>query len=491
MINSHALQKAITYEKEEIPKISKDTKPDFHVTAPVGWINDPNGFSAFQGEYHLFFQYHPYDVHWGPMHWGHVKSNDFIKWEQLPCALAPDNIYDGQGCFSGSAIEDNGKHILMYTSVKVDEAPDGTRRERQTQSIAIGDGIQYTKLTANPVITADMLPEGSSLVDFRDPKIWKDQDTYYVVVGSRNEDGSGQIALFSSKNVVEWQFEKILAYCHNTYGKMWECPDFFPLNQQYVLIVSPQQIKAKNLELHNGNNSVYFIGDFNKENLEYTMDKAYQIDFGMDFYAPQTMQTPDGRRIMIGWLQNWDNYLTPGDMKWSGIMTIPRELSIKDNRLIQNPVRELAHYYGEKTAYQNVRIREQDGIVALENVKGRSFDMTIALLSGEFESFSILLATNKDHKTQLIYDKRKGIFTTDRTYSGMEKDTLSIRSMPVNKDKLCKIRVLMDKYTIEVFINDGEQAMTSVIYTPLEAEEIGFECIGEAQFTVEKHEIVL
>lgn len=140
------LTRARKYEQEKAEPQDAENRPAFHVTPPVGWMNDPNGFSLYQGEYHLFYQYHPYSTQWGPMHWGHCKTKDFVKWEQLPCALAPDTDYDGQGCFSGSAVEHEGKHILMYTSVRELETEDGARVIRQTQSIAVGDGLNYTKI---------------------------------------------------------------------------------------------------------------------------------------------------------------------------------------------------------------------------------------------------------------------------------------------------------------------------------------------------------
>ena len=138
--NNFILEKVRKYEKEFINCISKEEKPSFHLCAPIGWINDPNGFSTFNIEYHLFYQYHPYDVVWGPMYWGHSKTNDFIKWEQLPIALAPEASYDMGGCFSGSALEYDGKHVIMYTGVLDNKDENGERVVRQTQCIAIGDG---------------------------------------------------------------------------------------------------------------------------------------------------------------------------------------------------------------------------------------------------------------------------------------------------------------------------------------------------------------
>lgn len=138
------LEQARQYERRH--QAAAQERPAFHVTAPVGWINDPNGFSLYQGEYHLFYQYHPYSNLWGPMHWGHCKTKDFIRWTWLSCALAPDEAYDGQGCFSGSAIELDGKHFLMYTGVREREKEDGTKEVFQTQCMAVGDGTDYVKL---------------------------------------------------------------------------------------------------------------------------------------------------------------------------------------------------------------------------------------------------------------------------------------------------------------------------------------------------------
>ena len=182
--------------------------------------------------------------------------------------------------------------------------------------------------------------------------------------------------------------------------------------------------------------------------------------------------------------------LTPDDMEWSGMMTIPRELSIRDGRLIQNPVRELADYHAEKAAFEKVQLKTEDGFVSLDGVKGRSFDMTVELEGGDYETFSILLACDQKHYTELMYNQKKGTFTTDRTYSGMTKDLLSSRSMQVKVADRCRIRIIMDKYSIEVFVNDGEYAMTSLIYTGLDAEQIKFGCEGKVTFSVEKYDIM-
>ena len=145
-MTSKMLQKARDFEKKYLP-YTQSEQPRFHVTGGIGWINDPNGFAPYKGEYHLFFQYYPYDTKWGPMHWGHVKTRDFIHWERLPAALAPDTEYDRNGCFSGGAVElPDGRHLLMYTGVRCARRRNGKIDEYQTQCLAIGDGVDYEKL---------------------------------------------------------------------------------------------------------------------------------------------------------------------------------------------------------------------------------------------------------------------------------------------------------------------------------------------------------
>ncbi|WP_099204240.1 glycoside hydrolase family 32 protein [Scatolibacter rhodanostii] len=485
------LEKARKYEIEAMKQIEEGQKPSFHVCAPIGWINDPNGFSVYKGEYHLFYQYHPYSTAWGPMHWGHSKSKDFIKWEQLPCAMAPDREYDGQGCFSGSAVEHEGTHVLMYTGVLDKVQEDGTKRLAQTQCIAIGDGENYKKLNNNPIITSTSLPKGSSKEDFRDPKIWKEGEVFYVILGSRREGTGGQVLLFKSQDAQKWEYVSIVEESENQYGNMWECPDFFSLGGKQLLLISPMAMLAKGLEFHNGNNSIYFIGEYDRDNYKLNREHVALIDYGLDFYAPQTLETADGRRIMIAWMQSWDNYITPPDFKWSGLMTVPRELHLKEGVLYQNPVQEIEDYYQNEVRYNTITICDSQ---ELSGVQGRQFDLLVEIEEGEYEEFSIRFAADADNEyySELQYNAKINTITFDRTYSGIRKDILHKRAMHVKGQKgKVKIRVLMDKYSVEIFVNDGEQAMSSLIYTPIEANQIYFSSIGGAICNIIKYDVVV
>ncbi|WP_315072698.1 glycoside hydrolase family 32 protein [uncultured Clostridium sp.] len=487
--NNKVLDKARIFEKEAVKNITIEQRPSFHLSSPIGWINDPNGFSKFEGEYHLFYQYHPYDTKWGPMHWGHSKTKDFIKWERLPVALAPDEDYDMGGCFSGSAVESDGKQILMYTGVLDKVQEDGSHIIRQTQCIAIGDGINYEKLDYNPVITSYSLPQGSNLEDFRDPKIWKEDDGFYAVVASRHADGSGQILLYKSSDLKEWSFVCILDRNKNEIGSMWECPDFFNINGNNIMIISPMEVKANGLRFHNGHNTVYLIGKYDKENHTFNREDYGTVDFGLDFYAPQTLEAEDGRRIMIGWMQSWENNIVPSDFKWCGMMSIPRELTIKDGKLIQNPIREIKNYYKNTVKYEKVLIKDE---VELKGISGRELDMSIKINGVDCKEFIIKIAKNKEYETLITFDPIKNLISFDRNYSAKLSDTLHKREMNVrNQNGKIKLRLIIDKYSVEIFVNDGEQVMTSTFYTNLDATDISFCAKGEAEVSIEKHSIVL
>ena len=300
-MNQEKLQKAREYEAPYIYMQNNKSRPKFHLTPTIGWMNDPNGFSYYKGEYHLFYQYHPYTAEWGPMHWGHVKTTDFLSWEHLPIALAPDKLYDKDGCFSGSAVEmPDGRHMLVYTGVHNQLLEDGQTVGIQTQCIAFGDGVNYKKFTSNPVIDSSTLPEGYDKIDFRDPKVWIEQDgTYKLVVANKTSDG-GAVLLYHSPDVICWNFETILDSSHNKYTQMWECPDFFSLDGKQIILVSVQGMNNSGLKFPEGNGTIYIIGNYDTKTGIFSREQILPVDYGIDFYAPQTVDTPDGRRIMIG-----------------------------------------------------------------------------------------------------------------------------------------------------------------------------------------------
>ena len=489
---SKPLQRARDFEKKYLPYTVSE-QPLFHVTGGIGWINDPNGFAPYKGEYHLFFQYYPYDTKWGPMHWGHVKTKDFIRWERLPAALAPDMDYDRNGCFSGSAVElPDGRHMLMYTGVRNTRRRNGMIDSFQTQCIAIGDGVNYEKIPENPVLDSSLLPEGASPCDFRDPKIWREGDSFYAAIGNRCADGSGTILLFRSEDAVHWEYVNVLSACHTQYGRMWECPDLFSLDGKDVLLVSPQEMTAIGLEFHPGNANVCLIGSLDRRIWHLNRERVQAIDYGLDFYAPQTLRTFDGRRVMIGWMQNWEtSSCKPQELRFMGQMTLPRELSIRDGRLFQAPVRELENYRGVKIDYHNVQL---NGETSLRGISGRCLDMTVTVRPGNennmYKWFRLYVGRDGEHFTFIRFKPETGTIKVDRTHSGFPHDIVNVREFPVTlKNGELKLRVIMDKYSLEVFVNDGEQAASFVLYAPPEATAISFSSDGSVLVDVEKYDL--
>ena len=490
---SDKLQLARSYEENGMTRIREEERPAFHVTGGVGWMNDPNGFSCYKGEYHLFYQYHPYNNNWGPMHWGHVKTRDFIRWERLPIALAPDMEYDKDGCFSGSAVETpDGKHLLMYTGVHRVIGESDEMEDRQIQCIALGDGLVYRKVSENPVLTGADLPEGGSVRDFRDPKAWYDPEekAYYSVVGNRPADGSGAILLCRSEDGVHWQYVTTLDACRNEYGRMWECPDFFPLDGQWVLAVSPQEMKQMGLEFHVGNGTLCILGDYDKENHRFTRNRVHAIDYGLDYYAPQSLETPDGRRISIAWMQNWATcHSQPEGVRWFGQMTLPRELKIKNGRLYQNPVRELENYRTDPVIHKNVPVSAE---TSLEGIRGRVMDMTVTVRPGDdkgYRKFKMYFAKGGDCHSSVSFRPATGKVRMDRTFSGFAYDIVNNRSFLVDANKEVKIRVVMDRFSVELFFNDGAQTATMTLYTPQDCDGISFEAEGNVLMDVEKYDL--
>ena len=489
---SEQLKQARDFERQYVPFIPETQRPAFHVTGGIGWINDPNGFSCYKGEYHLFFQYHPYSTKWGPMHWGHVKTKDFIHWERLPVALAPDTEYDKGGCFSGSAIElPDGRQLLMYTGVRHLRREDGVLEEYQTQCAAVGDGVDYQKFEGNPVLTGKDLPEGGSPLDFRDPKIWREADgTYRCVVGNRTADGSGAVLLYESGDAFHWRYAGIIDACRNEYGRMWECPDFFPLDGKQVLLTSPQEMAALGLEFHAGYGTLALMGSWDEAARKFTRERVQSIDYGIDFYAPQTLESCDGRRIMIAWMQNWTNSnCQPQDARIFGEMTLPRELSVKEGRLLQKPVRELESYRGRRVACRDVLVtRETD----MQGISGRILDMTVSVrpAGDHYQWFKLSVAKDGEHVTTIRYRPDRSTVRVDRTRCGIRCDVVHVRDFLIRpRGGAVKFRVVMDRHSLELFVNDGEQAATFILYTPESADSISFEASGAVLVDVEKYDL--
>ncbi|MDO5022975.1 MAG: glycoside hydrolase family 32 protein, partial [Eubacteriales bacterium] len=270
----YSINRANDFIKANYKSVNDKFRPKYHMTAPIGWINDPNGFCFFNGQYHMFCQYYPYEAIWGPMHWGHWVSKDCVKWQWQGVALAPDSPFDDMGCFSGTAIALENELSLIYTGVHKNK--DGI--VVQEQCIAKSeDGINFVKFKGNPVISSDMLPEGFSIVDFRDPKISKSGDTYRVLVAG-TKDNVGKILRYKSTDLTNWDFDGIFIDGVST---MPECPDYFHIQDSDIFVTCLMNQEYEELKYQNDHHAVVYYEGKEKDGV-FVSNGHRSIDLGQD-----------------------------------------------------------------------------------------------------------------------------------------------------------------------------------------------------------------
>lgn len=453
-------ENADTFIAERKYLMKEEYRLAFHLMGEFGWMNDPNGFIYFNGEYHMFYQHFPYQPVWGPMHWGHAVSRDLVTWRYLPVALAPDQAYDSDGCFSGSAIERDGKLYLMYTGHLI-TGPDKEQDYRQNQNIAVSeDGIHFKKWASNPVIGPDQMPAGLSQKDFRDPKLFERGGAYYAVLGSNDGQGNGLVLLYRSDDLVNWSFAGEIARSDGRLGDNWECPDLFELGGRDVLVMSPQRMPSQGDDYHNLHSTTYMIGRLDVGLGNFTYDRYEPVDYGFDFYAPQTTVDPKGRRIIMGWMETWESEIpTQLGHYWAGAMTMPREVILQGEWLAFRPLEEMKAY--RRNGYEASGI-PLSGIRDMD-VRGDCYELEVVFEAGHAEEFGLKLRVSGDEETVLSYRQDDGLFRFNRDQSGIGLGG-ERRTKVLLKDGLLALNIFVDKSSVEVFIQGGEKVMTGRIY---------------------------
>ena len=416
-------------------------KPVFHITADKGWINDPNGVVKFKGKYHVFYQHHPYSCEWGPMHWGHVVSDDLLSWQHLPITLTPGDEFDKNGCFSGSSLVVGNRLYVAYTGFIANEDPE---KVIQQQCLAYSDdGIHFTKLGL--IIGKDKLPEGYASNDFRDPKLFKKGDVYYLLAAARKLDAKGRFLLYKSFDLLHWEFvEDVLD--EGSTGKMYECPDY--IEDLGVLTYCEQDQTVDGYKHLNINSTYYRLGEF-KDN-KFISENSDIVDYGFDFYAPQTIA---GENILIGWMEMWARTYPSAKYGFVGQLTVPRMLFVEDGKLLQKPV--IFGKLSRKTRFfdkffDNLSV----GTLKLEIEGLKKLDINLRKGDKEVTKFYL-------DKNDFVFDRSK----SGEKIEGLEKDALSlkgIRKMPYLKKDKDVIYIVMDKYSVEIFVNG--LSMSNVIY---------------------------
>lgn len=446
-----AAQRVIDANRETVRK--GEMRHQYHFMPEAGWLNDPNGLIYFKEKYHFFYQCNPYDSFWGAMHWGHAISDDLLHWEYLPLALAPSHEYDDHpqgGCFSGSAIEHNGRLYLFYTS-----AANSGGGVIQNQSMAYSDdGINFQKFEKNPIIVSP--PSGYDMVDFRDPKVWKHDEFFYMVVSGK-KDQLAHALLYRSKNLEDWAFFNVLAESRGELGYMWECPDFFSITneqgEKYVLTFSPMGVEERT--------SIYLVGEMNYDTGKFNYSTMGTIDWGLDYYAPQSFLDKKGRRIMVAWANEWQwmpwwkDWGPTYKEGWCGSFNLLREVVLdEDNRLKFLPINELESIRLRECTLEKEIIEQEE--LLIPTTDGNSFEMmlTIDLTKTTATQFSLKLRCNEELATIATFDLAKQMLYVNRDHSdnwsnGTSKSTLLLQE----KERLV-IHLFSDQSSIELFTDN-------------------------------------
>lgn len=472
---NYTLSAANQIIKDETKKVNKQYYPKYHFAPAIGWMNDPNGVSFYQDDYHLFYQYYPYDSQWGPMHWGHAKSNDGLKWEHLPLALAPDEKYDEGGCFSGSAIEKDGILYLMYTGHLPNEEDE--MFTRQNQNIAYSeDGINFIKYEKNPVLSEEDVPAGSSIVDFRDPKIVERNGVFYCVIGSKTENNKGQVLLYKSEDLLAWEFVSVVLE-HNEYlGTMVECPDLLLFEEKQVFMLSAMNYTDKLTQEFYPHITWIIEGEMNWENYKFEVSKVYEMDKGLDFYAPQSVRIDD-KYLAFAWMQGWNRTLPTHDNShlWAGQMSLPRTIEVRDSSLTFKYLNSIKNHINYDLQLTNHVIEEKYTI-------GKSLDyMRIKISKQETDNFCILFSNETNEHLKTVVDDGTVSFSRKSLKSQIKdhnKVNLSESKVIYYEEDYLDIEFFIDKSSVEIFVN-GHSSITSTYYMDTPVSEVSINLNGK------------
>ena len=429
-------------EKNKHLASQNSQRPALHFTPSLGWMNDPNGLIFFKNKYHLFYQYYPYETKWNQMYWGHAVSEDLISWRDLPIALAPSEDNLEGGCSSDTSLEHEGKLYLFYTAV----ATNSTGNLIQRQCVATSeDGIHFSKYEHNPIIQTDQLNEENK--HFRDPKVWKYDHKFYLLLGV-SQDHVGKLLLYCSDNLFDWTFMNVIFEDNRSW--MLECPDFYELDGKDVLTFSPVGIKNEY--------STYLIGKLDYQTGQFQIESRGILDYGVDFYAPQSVLNSSGERYVIGWQNGWewmDEWNGFGELpenSWCGAMSIPREIKIKENRLHSIVPKKLTSLNSSQLIVSDIQTNGN-----LKKVTTIQSPVIIELLITENCSpITLVFKDKKNEITDTFIIENKEVHYHS---SGNPLGRKELR-MPLSSETR-KIKILLDLYSIE-FFDEGAGTVLSI-----------------------------
>ncbi len=463
-------------------------RPQFHYTPRINWMNDPNGLVYYEGKYHLFHQYNPFGNRWGYMSWNHAVSEDLVHWQHKPVAI-PYGKKEEEAIFSGSAVVDhnntsgfgNGQRVplvAIYTSHYTRE--DGSTWQAQSLAYSIDGGESFVKYEGNPVLKYDD-------PDFRDPNvIWIDKTGQWVMVVALPRQH--KVQFYASDNLIDWEFLSDFGPDGAIDG-IWECPDLFPVavdgdsqNTRWILHVdiNPGAIAG-------GSGSQFFVGDW--DGRQFIPDETISggdviwADYGTDFYAAITWNNipeEDGRRIWVGWMNNWMYANIIPTSPWRSAQSIPRSIHLEtvdgNIKVIQRPVEELHALRSEHRRIEDIAVSGGTHSLSEYGIYGKSYEIIAELSIGDAQDFGFEVRKGGNEKTRIGYNSQREVLYVDRTQSGevdFHDGFASVSEAPMKlKDGKLILQIFVDWSSVEVFAQNGTTILTKRIFPGPESEEL-------------------
>jgi beta-fructofuranosidase len=452
----------------------------FHVQPPVGLLNDPNGLVQHRGTYHLCYQWHPFAPLHGLKMWAHVTSPDLVHWTTPAPALVPSRPYERNGCYSGTAVVQDDEVRLVYTGNTF--PPVGERLPFQNLATLHADGT-VTKHPGNPVV-APLAGYGG---DVRDPKVWTRDGVHWMLLGAQSPQRAGSVLLLRSHDLVDWELVGPITGC-DPLGHMWECPDVLALDGRDVLLVSP--IVDPGPSGAHRDTTTYAVGDLDLGRATFHGTSWQEVDAGPDFYAAQSLVDHSGRVVMVAWMGGPDHpdEQDPAERHpttangWVHCLTVPREVRLDGDALVQWPVAELEALRGSPTEASGVALAPGT-LTGVAGISGRALDIALSARCGPGGRLDVRLRDGDGGRPVVLsIDPHAGTARLDRSALGTGAGGSAAGRFRSGPD--VDVRILLDHSSVEVFVEGGLLAMSARIYPPADDDLVRLEAVG-AQATVD------
>jgi fructan beta-fructosidase len=460
-------------------------RPGFHFSPKEKWMNDPNGMVRFEGVYHLFFQYYPNDIVWGPMHWGHATSSDLVHWQQQPIALYPDSL---GYIFSGSAVVDSANTsgfgepgrtplVAVFTHHDpVGEKQHTTTFQNQSIAYSLDKGASWTKYPGNPVL------KNPGITDFRDPNVsWHAKEKMWVMTLATRD----RISFYSSPDLKKWSKESEFGEGIGAHGGVWECPDLFSFTRKeadkertyWILLISNNPGGP-----NGGSGTQYFIGDWDGHVFTPLDRSTRWVDYGPDDYAGVLWNNAGRRRIFLGWMSNWDYATKVPTTTWRNAMTIPRNVFLLDANgkpyLASLPAPEVLSLAKHKMTLRRIAVDSSRDISSqLQDQAGRYL---LNVQGAADQSVAFVFYDKAGEQVIFGYNNVKQEYYIDRSASGktdFHPGFGGIYTAPrISKDKELKLQFVMDRSSLEVFADGGLTVMTAVYFSQQPLTHVKVNC---------------